>query len=94
MMLIRWSESADADMAGILAYFASNAEETIGKKIIAQLLRSTRRLESNPLSGRPGRVKGTREIVIRTVPYIIVCELPEKGVAEVIRVIHTSRLWP
>jgi toxin ParE1/3/4 len=44
-------------------------------------------------TGRPGRVPGTCELVIPRLPYIIVYRLNAGGV-DVVRVYHTSRMWP
>lgn len=93
-MLIKWSESAERDMAEIFAYFMARDEEEVARALVARILKAARRLETSPLSGRPGRIRGTREIVILKAPYILVYELPAPNVAEIVRVIHTARLWP
>jgi len=43
--------------------------------------------------GRPGRVLGTRELVIGVLPYLVPYRVREKD-AEILRVLHTSRRWP
>jgi toxin ParE1/3/4 len=51
------------------------------------------RLEHFPLSGRLGRIEGTRELVVSGLPYVI----PYRVVDDVVlisSVIHTSRKWP
>lgn len=46
-----------------------------------------------PSSGRPGRVSGTRELVLAALPYTVAYRVT-CGVVEVLRVLHTSRRWP
>ena len=42
--------------------------------------------------GRPGRVLGTRELVIGGLPYIIPYRVRDNYV-DILRVLHTSRRW-
>lgn len=46
-----------------------------------------------PLSGRLGRVPGTRELVIHHTPYIAVYAVDD-SVVRVLRVIHGAQQWP
>ena len=50
-------------------------------------------LPGRPAIGRPGRVLGTRELVIGRLPYIVPYRVREKDI-EILRVLHTSRRWP
>jgi addiction module RelE/StbE family toxin len=91
-MLIEWSEPAEADLAEILSYFISQHEEDMGKTIISHVIKSVDRLASNPLSGRIGRINGTRELIIRQFPYIVYYRIVDNKCAEIVRVLHTARL--
>ncbi len=46
----------------------------------------------NPYAGRPGRVAGTREVIMRA-PYIIVYRVRNDTI-DVLAVRHAARLWP
>jgi toxin ParE1/3/4 len=46
-----------------------------------------------PRSGRPGRVEGTRELVITRTPYIVTYRIVGATV-RILRVLHSSRRWP
>ncbi|MBU1664723.1 MAG: type II toxin-antitoxin system RelE/ParE family toxin [Gammaproteobacteria bacterium] len=50
-------------------------------------------LAQQPGAGRPGRVPGTRELVIQRYPYLIPYRV-RGDVLEVLRVFHTSRKPP
>jgi toxin ParE1/3/4 len=50
-------------------------------------------LPDNPRMGRPGRVPGTRELVIGQTPYIVPYRL-QRGVIQILRVFHGARRWP
>lgn len=94
MTWIEWTDPARDDLLGIMSYLADQGEETLGKQIVTGIVKATDRLERSPLSGRPGRVSGTREIVVRKLSYIIVYRLSTKNRVEILRVIHAARLWP
>jgi toxin ParE1/3/4 len=50
-------------------------------------------LAEQPGIGRPGRVPGTRELVVGGLPYIL--PYVEKGDSVfILRVLHTSMRWP
>ena len=51
------------------------------------------RLAARPLSGRPGRIVGTREIALEKIPYALVYRVLENSV-EIARVFNTARLFP
>jgi len=50
-------------------------------------------LAKHPAIGRPGRVPGTRELIITGTPYLIPYRVKGKAV-EILRVFHGSRRWP
>jgi toxin ParE1/3/4 len=43
--------------------------------------------------GRPGRVVGTRELVVHDTPYVIPYRVRD-NIVEVIRAFHAARRWP
>lgn len=94
-MLINWAESAEKDLSEIYAWSIGRGEETTGKRVVGLLIRSTGRLSDFPLSGKPGRIPGTRELVPPRLPYMLIYEIAvNKKQVEILHVIHTSRLWP
>ena len=50
-------------------------------------------LARHPGLGRPGRVEGTRELVVPDTPYIIPYRVRE-GRVEILRVFYAARKWP
>ena len=52
-------------------------------------------LTDHPEMGRPGRIRGTRELVISRTPFIVVYRIkPRAGRIELMRVLHGSQQWP
>jgi toxin ParE1/3/4 len=50
-------------------------------------------LADNPHMGRPGRVPGTRELVVTRTPYIVPYRV-RGDTLEILRVYHGARRWP
>jgi toxin ParE1/3/4 len=50
-------------------------------------------LPDNPEMGRPGRVPGTRELVIPSTPFIVPYRL-DGNTIQILRVFHGARRWP
>jgi len=50
-------------------------------------------LEKAPGIGRPGRVEGTRELVIDRTPYIAAYSIAG-DIVRVLRMLHGAQLWP
>jgi toxin ParE1/3/4 len=91
-MKLRWSRRAILRLASIHDYIAQDSPDAT-VRVAALIAASALQLERFPLSGREGRVEGTRELVVPGLPYI----LPYRIVGDVIQiasVIHTSRKWP
>jgi toxin ParE1/3/4 len=55
-----------------------------------EIERQTDRLADYPKLGRPGRVKGTRELVVNRTPFIVVYRI--KGeIVQILRVLHGAQ---
>ena len=50
-------------------------------------------LVAHPAAGRAGRLRGARELVIASLPYVIAYRVSERQI-EILRVMHASRRWP
>jgi toxin ParE1/3/4 len=50
-------------------------------------------LAEHPGMGRPGRVEGTRELVIAGLPYLV-AYLHRGDTVTVLRVVHGAMKWP
>ena len=91
-MIIEWLPGANQDFESIVEYIAdANPIAAIeqGDEIENQLSL----LVAHPQMGHPGRVKGTREIVIVRTPYIAVYRIKGK-IIQILRVLHGAQKWP
>ena len=87
---IRWTEPAIRDLAEIRAWIAADEQATAERGARA-IKEAVDRLETLPRRGRPGRVVGTRELVLAGWPWIVVYEVADERVT-VLRVLHGSRM--
>lgn len=83
--MIEWTESARADLLELAGYLSSDDQETAAR-IARSIVQTVRSLEPLPGRGRPGRVEGTRELLVPQLPYVVVYQAGA-GV-RVLRVLH------
>lgn len=60
---------------------------------VLRVLEAVEGLAEHPNIGRPGRVPGTRELVVSGTPYIAIYRVRTNTVW-VLRVLHGARRWP
>ncbi len=89
---LEWSAYALADRDAIFDYIEADSPQaaiTVDNRIRERV----EMLIQFPQSGRPGRIEGTRELVIGRTPYIA-AYLIEGNIVRILRVLHGSRRWP
>lgn len=89
-MKIRWSPTAISDVKLIRNYIALDSPRA-AHRIAQRIKESVGRLEDFPLSGRVGRVLGTRELVIPWTSYIAAYRLDPNEVV-IAAVLHGCAL--
>lgn len=91
-MKIRWSPDAADDLVHIVHHIRQdNASAAL--RIVKTIRQEIARLKSFPRLGRPGRTKGTRELVLAPLPFIAVYRVKEEFI-EIARVLHGAQRWP
>jgi toxin ParE1/3/4 len=62
-------------------------------RVIERIRTAVERLREFPAIGRPGRVEGTRELIVTGTPYIVPYRV--KGeIVQIITVLHSAQRWP
>ena len=92
-MRLRWTRLADLDLDEIAQYIGQDSPAAAARVVLELIDQAEALLPAHPAIGRPGRVLGTRELVIGHLPYVIAYRVRDQDV-EVLRVLHTSRVWP
>ena len=91
-MRVKWLRKALANFEAETEYVAEDNPQAAAE-IAYAITRATARLQSYPASGRPGRVTGTRELVVPGTPYILPYRVRGDEV-QILRVFHGARKWP
>jgi addiction module RelE/StbE family toxin len=89
---LTWSAFALSDRDSIFTHVEAQnpaAAVAIDERIVAV----ARRLRDFPESGRPGRVAGTRELVVTGTPYVAAYQVTGETV-RILRVLHGAQQWP
>ncbi|MFI5362747.1 MAG: type II toxin-antitoxin system RelE/ParE family toxin [Elusimicrobiota bacterium] len=91
-MTVVWTRLALADLDSACDYIA---EERPGSAatVIDRIEKAIEILRRHPEIGRPGRVAGTRELLVPGTPFMAAYRVNEKRV-EVLSLIHGARRWP
>lgn len=92
-MRIKWTEAASEDLDHIYNYISKDNTST-AVDVVLHILNSVKNhIPTNTAIGRPGRVFGTRELIITNYPYIVPYRVVNDEI-EIIRVLHSSMKWP
>lgn len=92
-MRLRWTRLAERDLDGISDYIEADNPAAAARVVLEIIDQVESLLPEHPAIGRPGRVAGTRELVVRGLPYIVPYRVRDSTL-ELLRVLHTSRRWP
>jgi toxin ParE1/3/4 len=91
-MKIKWLDLAVDDLEELADYIAHDNPDA-AYRMVAFLWASINRLADHPETGRPGRVFGTRELVISHTPFIVPYRIVNSEI-QILRVLHGARKWP
>jgi len=91
-MRILWTPTA-ADNLESIADYLYEQNPASADQIVRRVYQAPAILRQFPNSGRVGRKEGTRELVLPSLPYIIVYEVRGNNV-RLLRVLHGAQRWP
>jgi toxin ParE1/3/4 len=89
---VRWLRAALASLDAEAEYIARD-NPAAAVRVVQAITEAVDYLKQYPAMGRPGRITGTRELVVSDTPYVIPYRVRENEV-EIIRVFHAARRWP
>ena len=90
-MNLVWARPASADRNEIREYIAQD-NPAAALALDEQFSEQANRLVDHPGLGRPGRVVGTRELVVHQNFILIYDAAPD--LVRILRVLHAARQWP
>jgi toxin ParE1/3/4 len=92
-MTIHWSDEAVDDLKHLHAFVVRDNPAADRRMALTIVEAVESLLPGNPHIGRPGRVNGTRELVVPQTPFIVPYRL-KGGIVQMLRVYHGGRRWP
>jgi len=94
-MQLTWKASATTSRQKAILYLAQHSGNAAARKQLTQVQTQTRMLLQYPNLGRPGRRRGTRELVISHTPFIVVYRVDASvGRIEIVQFRHGAQNWP
>ena len=91
-MRVRWLSQALRTLDDEASYIAQD-DPKAAQLVVQRILNSIAMLPEQPGIGRPGRVPGTRELIILKTRYIVPYRVQGQTI-EILRVFYTSRRPP
>ena len=91
-MRVRWLRKALRNLDDEASPIAADSPAA-AQVVVQRILDAVALLPEQPGMGRPGRVPGTRELVVPKTRYIVPYRVRGQ-IVEVLRVFHTSRRLP
>ena len=91
-MRLKWLRTALRNLDEEANFIAAD-DPRAARLVVSRILNAVAVLAEQPGLGRPGRVPGTRELVVTKTRYLIPYRV-RGNVIEILRVFHTSRRAP
>jgi addiction module RelE/StbE family toxin len=88
---VRWASPALADLDAIQDYIAER-NPAAAFRLVNAIFDRIQHLSTTPEIGRPGRIRGTRELVLPDIGYVIAYRVRDN--VEILAVMHGAREWP
>jgi toxin ParE1/3/4 len=88
-----WSRRAVADLRELRAFIAQDAHGAATRIAERTIETIETMIPANPRIGRPGRVPGTRELILSGTPYVVPYRIRDGNVV-ILRILHGARRWP
>ena len=90
-MKVRWTREALSEFRAARE-FISDVNPNAARKVAARMRAAASELAHHPRIGRPGRIEGTRELVVSGTPFILIYALAREEVA-ILTVLHGAQSY-
>ena len=91
-MKIVWAPRAVAHLVQLRQFIAKDQPDA-AQSVARTIIGAVETLSKFPNGGRPGRIAGTRELVVTGTPYIIPYRVRGDRI-EIVAVFHGRQKWP
>ncbi len=91
-MKVAWTQLALKDLQQVRHYIEEDRPDA-ADAILLKIAKAIDNLPFYPNLGRPGRVKGTRELIVVGTPFLVPYRIKKERI-EILAVMHGARRWP
>ena len=91
-MRLKWTRAASLDLESVERYISRDNPDAAIDTVL-EIIRRVETLAEHPGMGRPGRVEGTRELVLGSLPYLVPY-VHQSDTIIILRVLHRATRWP
>jgi toxin ParE1/3/4 len=91
--MIVWAERATQQLDQAQDYIALSNSVDVAARVTMRIVTRVERLTTFPMSGRRGRVAGTRELVVSNSPFIVAYRVEHERIM-VLAIYHGAQQWP
>jgi toxin ParE1/3/4 len=91
--MIEWTKQAIQQLDQAHDYIALSNSEEVAAQITMHIAISVQQLATFPMSGRPGRVPATRELVISNSPFVVAYRIEKEHIV-ILAIYHGAQQWP
>jgi len=88
---LKWTRAASQDLESVERYISLDNPD-VAIDTVLEIIRRVETLAEHPGMGRPGRVEGTRELVLGSLPYVLPY-VHQSDTIIVLRVLHGALKW-
>lgn len=91
--MIEWTEQATRQLDQVQDFIALSNSEEVAARITMRIVACVQQLDTFPMPGRAGRLRGTRELVIANTPFIAAYTIDRDRIV-ILAVYHGAQKWP
>ena len=91
VLIMIWTKAALADLTRLIDYLTQKTDKEFGTTIGHRILKSVKALHVFPAMGKPSKAPGTRELIIKGLPYLVVYRVTQSKQVEILRLWHMAQ---
>ena len=91
--MIEWTEQAIRHLDQVHDYITLSNSEEVAARVTMDIATCVQQLATFPMSGRPGRVPSTRELVIKNSPFVVAYTIEKERIV-ILAIYHGAQQWP
>ena len=92
-MRIRYTRRAIRHLAALRRFSTGRFGATTTAITLGRIRAAIDDLAHRPRRGRPGRISGSRELVVPGLPFIVAYRITETSI-DILAIIHAAQRWP